>query len=209
MSSKTAIIVGACVAAAAGLGYLFYKKTRVSTPGQSPLSHPQTGSLSGVNYTVVPAGTVLKSGAKIGSPSGAYYLEFQSDGNLVMYSKANSAVWASGTSGSNADSATMQSDGNLVIYQGTSAKWAAGTAGHGGAFLAVQDDGNLVIYQATSAIWASKNQGGSNPFGFFSEALNWVEGATNTVVGLAGDAGNIASVVQPFLPQGDSGGGGG
>jgi hypothetical protein len=41
----------------------------------------------------------------------------------------------------------MQTDGNLVMYSGSStARWSSGTNGHPGAYLIVQPDGNVVVY---------------------------------------------------------------
>src|SRR5690348_16651097 len=40
----------------------------------------------------------------------------------------------------------MQTDGNLVLYQGTTALWNSGTQGHAGATAIMQTDGNLVVY---------------------------------------------------------------
>ncbi len=67
------------------------------------------------------------------------YVEFQPDGNLVVYSyvlRGNyyyvNALWASGTSGEGATNLDLQIDGNLVIYKNnsmspSSALWASGT----------------------------------------------------------------------------------
>lgn len=51
----------------------------------------------------------------------------------------------------------MQTDGNLVLYRGSSAaRWQSGTGGHPGAYLAVQTDGNVVVYSATNVpLWWS------------------------------------------------------
>jgi RHS repeat-associated protein len=48
----------------------------------------------------------------------------QSDGNLVVYSPSNQAMWSTGTAGSNATGFEMQDDGNLVLY---TFRWSAGT----------------------------------------------------------------------------------
>jgi RHS repeat-associated protein len=48
----------------------------------------------------------------------------QSDGNFVLSNAANSALWSTGTGGTNASSIYMQDDGNLVLYI---FKWSAGT----------------------------------------------------------------------------------
>lgn len=54
--------------------------------------------------------------------------------------------------------ATMQSDGNFVIYNNLTnrAVWSTGTNGHWGARAVMQGDGNFVIYNTNNqAVWAS------------------------------------------------------
>ena len=91
----------------------------------------------------------------------------QRDGNLVLYviddtnlphqipayppgfttGNYHKAIWATNTSGTDADRCVMQADGNLVVYDvANKARWASNTQGNAGAFLRCQDDGNLVIY---------------------------------------------------------------
>lgn len=91
------------------------------------------------------------------STNGQYQLLLQSDGNLVVYHLANHhPVWASGTDGSNAMRAIMQSNGNFVLYDFLGdALWASGTNGKPGSFLIIQDDGNLVIYQPNLPVWTT------------------------------------------------------
>ncbi|MEA5603398.1 hypothetical protein [Nostoc sp. UHCC 0252] len=83
-----------------------------------------------------------------------YRFVLQDDGNLVLYTKTDKALWNSGTNGHAVENCTMQPDGNLVIY-GFEKKvlWAAGTDGHSGAYLVVQDDGNVVIYDGSRVVW--------------------------------------------------------
>src|SRR6201999_3386699 len=72
------------------------------------------------------------------SCNGAFSLNMQGDGNLVLY-QGGTALWATNTSGSGADEAIMQGDGNLVLYNSSgTAEWASGTAGNSGADLVVQ-----------------------------------------------------------------------
>ena len=107
-------------------------------------------------------------------------LVLQTDGNLVLYSAAHRALWASGTKGSGATRLVMQDDGNLVLYPASGpAVWATHTgrallppgsrltAGqallnrvsnvHGGPYtrLAMQTDGNLVVYYGRKAVWST------------------------------------------------------
>ncbi len=53
----------------------------------------------------------------------------QDDGNLVLCDGAGKALWASGTDHHPGAYATMQTDGNLVVYQGSTPLWASKTNG--------------------------------------------------------------------------------
>ncbi len=51
---------------------------------------------------------------------------------------------------------TMQTDGNLVMYFGTTALWGSNTFGTDGQLAVMQSDGNLVVYDSNMhALWAS------------------------------------------------------
>ncbi|MFB7503898.1 hypothetical protein [Streptomyces broussonetiae] len=96
-------------------------------------------------------GQQLTSGHKLSSAD--ITLSMGSDGNLVAYLKTNGtsgsgpAIWSSHTSGHSGAYASMQTDGNLVVYSSSgSALWSTHTSGHSGAYFLVQDDGNLVVY---------------------------------------------------------------
>ena len=57
-------------------------------------------------------------------------MRMQSDGNLVVYSRDNEAMWSTGTSGNEGAHMDFQNDGNLVIYKeksdgGQDVLWAA------------------------------------------------------------------------------------
>lgn len=99
-------------------------------------------------------GEVLTAGKSLRSPSRAYVLVMQGDGNLVEYGPSG-ALWATGTTGTGSDHVVMQSDGNLVVYSPNSAHWGSGTDGYGaGVWLALQDDGNVVLYRNGAAVWS-------------------------------------------------------
>ena len=105
----------------------------------------------GGSETVLNPGESLSPGQSITSPNGRYELKYQTDANLVLYDNG-SAVWAIncwpncnniGAPGV----ATMQSDGNFVVYDsGGVPVFHTSTYGNPGAYLAVRDDGNLVVY---------------------------------------------------------------
>jgi subtilase family serine protease len=169
---------------------------------------------SGTGSSELLAGQVLHAGQDLVSPNGQYtltvkasgnvvvsgnncviwssgttgtgnYLTMQTDGNLVIYSSAGKALWASGTNGSgSADHLSLQNDGNAIVYTSAgTAAWSAGrtnanrlcTSGllHAGQALyspsdgeryelTMQTDGNLVAYDNGKAIWASVTAGTGN-----------------------------------------------
>lgn len=124
-------------------------------PAPSDPGTPPEGSCG----TLVPNQSL---GADQGTSScdGRFTLVQQSDGNLVLYSNKEGALWASGTDGTDGRVAVMQEDGNLVVYTPEGKPvWDSGTWGHPGAWLAIQDDGNLVVYSGGKALWDSGTYG--------------------------------------------------
>ena len=58
----------------------------------------------------------------------------------------------------------MQTDGNFVIYAGSTAVFSTHTNGQEHAYLRMQDDGNLVIYSNSgSAIYQTDTAAGEAP----------------------------------------------
>ena len=102
----------------------------------------------------------LAAGQTLVSCNGAYRLNLQADGNLVLY-KGSSALWQSATAGSAASRAVMQGDGNFVLYRSSgSVVWSTKTVGNDGAYLDVQNDGNAVLYSASgTALWSTGTVG--------------------------------------------------
>jgi len=97
------------------------------------------------------------------SNNGAYHLEYQPDGNLVLYTADNLPYFASNTPGTSVGVTVMQGDGNLVVYDGTGTPiWASGTWGNPGAFLTLDDDGSLNIMSADggTVLWTTGPFGG-------------------------------------------------
>jgi hypothetical protein len=119
-----------------------------------PASPPPSGA------GILNPGQSLNPGQTLASPNGRYVLKYQTDANLVLYDNG-APVWAIncwpgcmniGAAGV----ATMQTDGNFVVYNsGGSPVWHTYTNGNPGAHLAVQDDSNLIVYSsAGSALWS-------------------------------------------------------
>ncbi|MFJ2782359.1 RHS repeat-associated core domain-containing protein [Kitasatospora sp. NPDC087315] len=131
------------------------------------------------------AGFVLKSGETVRSNS--IQLAMQADGNLVLTSLRSGAVmWSSNTQNHPGAWATMQDDGNFVVYDPQHvALWSSNTwAGNGsGYFAVVQDDGKFVVYAPG---WASK---------WGTATWNWQDSANGAT--LTWDAeGKLASLTQ-------------
>ena len=91
------------------------------------------------------------------STNGRYTLILQRDGNLVLYRVSPRApLWDSETDGDVATRATLQGDGNFVVYAPDRALWATGTDGERVAYAVLQNDGNFVLYRPNgSAAWAT------------------------------------------------------
>ncbi|MFD7643931.1 hypothetical protein ACFV4P_25115 [Kitasatospora sp. NPDC059795] len=119
-----------------------------------------------------PAGTAAAAGETRNLPSGGTLmpgdylptvgavLEMQNDGNLVLYLEASvgghgPAVWSSGTWGHPGAHASMQPDGNFVVYSDSgTALWATGSWGNPGAYLTLTE-GRLVMSQVQGTPWES------------------------------------------------------
>ncbi|GAA2842748.1 hypothetical protein GCM10020220_034780 [Nonomuraea rubra] len=113
-------------------------------------------------------GEWLLSGQSLTSVGGRFKLVQQSQGNLVFYD-GTKALWTSPTAGNPGAKATMQKEGNLVIYSASNkALWSTPTAGNPGAYLLLpKQSGNLVIYSKDNKpLWSSKAYlGGKLPSG--------------------------------------------
>lgn len=155
-------------------------------------------------------GQWLDVGKYLQSNNGRFRLYMQGDGNLVLYDEAQShkALWASGTGGKPGASATMQSDGNLVVYSGTTGVWSTKTNGWNGARVVIQDDGNMVLYAGSTAVWdrhagVLRNPPTSGGGNFAQKVASFVSNTFGkTVANAAGTfAGECVSLVSQFLLQ--------
>ncbi len=145
-----------------------------SSLGQYTLSMETNGNLA--LYT---GGRAIWS-TNTGNQPGAW-ARMQEDGNFVLYSAQNVALWNTHTGGgSGATYSAIQDDGNFVLYNNSGRVfWESGTthtnilpinqvligdwalhSSNGQYGLIMQKgDGNLVLYKGGQAIWASQTQG--------------------------------------------------
>jgi cell wall-associated NlpC family hydrolase len=129
-------------------------------------SAPKAVWQSGTKYypSRLDAGGALAAGQRLQSPNGVFEAVMQGDGNFVLYGPSG-WTWQSGTNGSGANRASVQTDGNIVLYTAANAwKWQSRTDGKGAGFLQVQDDGNMVLYNSASQwIWQTYTYPGYQP----------------------------------------------
>jgi GH25 family lysozyme M1 (1,4-beta-N-acetylmuramidase) len=131
-------------------------------------------------------GRGLAAGESFKSCDGRLSLDMQTDGNLVLY-LGPTALWATGTYGTDGYAAVMQTDGNFVLYgRHSDALWASHTNGHSGSALHVQSDGNLVVYESGGHVgWASGSNLPAAPpaptkCGLFEPGQGIVAGSSHT-----------------------------
>lgn len=141
-----------------------------STPSTSPSAVGEVTACA-TNFR---EGTTLHAGEAATSPNGTYTLGMLTNGALSWFDGPANSMWAS-TSSESAPAfsegpasiragsyATMQNDGNFVVYtpQGTPV-FATSTVGNPGAYLSLQNDGNLVVYSPSGQpLWASNTYRG-------------------------------------------------
>lgn len=109
----------------------------------------------GFASSTLSAGQKLTANQFLASPNSRYCFLMQSDGNAVIYD-VNRGIWSTGTNGANRF-LFFQTNGDLVVYGGSTPLWTSATFNRSGTRLTLQDDGNLVIYRANNTgVWSSK-----------------------------------------------------
>jgi hypothetical protein len=155
---------------------------------------------------VLLGGEGLAHGESVVSCDGRFHLKMQGDGNLVLYTLDEKALWSASTASAVGYTATMGADGNFVVatpYQITA--WSSDTTGHAGARLAIQDDGNLVVYEGSKALWNSGTSAKDAPYPPSGQAGS----GGGAQEGQAGQAGNVGGASTSGGAAGVSSGNGG
>jgi hypothetical protein len=133
------VAVAAVVLVAGGITtWLLLRKPQPTSP-QAPVTVPETKPQPTSNPTQAKADT-LKSGQQL------------SPGQSIASQKGQFTF-------------ILQTDGNLVLYRGTTALWSTRTNGKPVHVAAMQGDGNLVLYDAQQhPMWASGTNGHPGAF---------------------------------------------
>jgi len=133
------------------------------TPSNSPVWSSNTAiqDQTGLVSRVLPDSLTMYPGQSLTTPDRRYSLNYQGDGNIVLYNASNSPIWSTNTYLSTLGSLGLQSDGNLVLKNKEgSVIWSSGTGNRGRSNLLLQQDGNLVLYSNSGpATWASNTSG--------------------------------------------------
>ena len=156
MNTTTKIIIGVLgVGALGGIGYLIYKKVKVSkgtnngSNSRDNTNQDDSSTVTQSSESKIQFGTTTNKLFKVGqswtSPNKAIKVEFQSDGNLVVNYKGK-PFWSSQTQNMSGQTLALQTDGNMFIYtKDMIPLWSSMTQGKGN-YLEIQNDGNMVVY---------------------------------------------------------------
>jgi hypothetical protein len=127
-----------------------------ATPSPGPFP-PQTCVIG----TILHAPQTMQVNQCIISPKGQYLLLLNSGGPLFIYDLAhNVGTWGAPGSNNGGNTASLQSDGNFVVYNSSNtALWSSGTSGTGANLLDMEDDGRIILYRP---VWQSNTGGGWN-----------------------------------------------
>ena len=170
------VVFGNPLLASAGTLALNSKDTDPSTSGYQVISNITASQVAGGvgdynadGYADAVLGNTLYTGGKNGLSASSvnfispFELTLSSTGILnLINTQSNITVWSStqgtypGWTGTTPVTGTytanMQSDGNFVVYEGSTAVWASNTSGNPGAYLALDEKGNLEILSNKGAV---------------------------------------------------------
>jgi hypothetical protein len=172
------------------------------TPGAVPVAAPPALAPppSAVLPDTVMAGEKMQVNDVRRSPSGAYTLVMQGDGNLVLYNTrglsaaqstpsnpaawavtSDRAVWATNTNDGQTKFAWMQSDGNFVLYTADMRPtWASNTNNGQPNFVTVNDNGTVTLRGPGGNILASYPGSTSNLSAIVQAPVNDPQGIAKT-----------------------------
>jgi hypothetical protein len=94
---------------------------------------------------VLPSGSMLHAGQLLTSPTGRYKLVMQGDGNLVEYGPGASVMWAAGTNPKGSYANMQADGNLVVYSATNQALFSSQTPGDDGAFLVLSDFGFLTL----------------------------------------------------------------
>jgi cell wall-associated NlpC family hydrolase len=125
-----------------------------------------------------PVSDTLTSGQSKTSPNGQYTLAMQSGGNLVE-TRAGSTVWSTGTTGSGSHVAMQTDGNLVVYNAAGTALWQSHMSGKTvAAELDIQNDGNVVVYEPQGPVWSRLTGviGGGGVGGVGASIVSYAEG---------------------------------
>ena len=132
----------------------------VATTGAQQISnvfgHPWLADVGSLQLANLCSNNGFVTDGSLGlNQTGVYQLSLGTDGNLYLINNQTDTQ----TNLTNLTYnfgvpivATMQSDGNFVIYQGSTALWASNTSGNPGAYLTLDDQGNVAILSPSGTV---------------------------------------------------------
>ncbi|MET8864975.1 hypothetical protein ABZW11_18715 [Nonomuraea sp. NPDC004580] len=192
ITKKSAItaMAGALLAGPVAVTAMAQPATAAATTATTAATAATAGTVQAAAKDRLLPGQWLLPGQSL--TSGRFKLVQQAQGNLVFYD-GTKALWTSPTSGHPGARATMQKEGNLVIYgPGNKPLWSTPTAGNPGAYLLLpKQSGNLVIYSRDNKpLWSSKAYIGKLPSGHVLRSGEVVQSANGRYRLIQQDEGN-------------------